>query len=261
MVHIIPDSGFARTYLIEEDDGLMAVNVGSIGAAREIESYCSDVLGKSLRDIRFIAATHFHIDHIGGIGTLLKKCSPETNVLFHLLAKDYVEGKANLAPMRNWLSGLVPTIIRENYSGIGNLSHVSFESFAGFPLPGFRTMERVPYADRVSYIDMQAALLSRTEFSDREVISTPGHTPDSFSLYNWKTRELFCGYLILGKNDDTGCLNRFCWDEGLALDSFAMLKNIFSVRKIYPGHGNVIQDDEDAFAKVDSFTRNGSRKS
>jgi glyoxylase-like metal-dependent hydrolase (beta-lactamase superfamily II) len=113
MVHAIPKSGIANTYLIEEEEGLMAVDVGSIGAAQDIATYFTEVLKRSLLDIRFIFATHFHIDHIGGIGTLLKGCSPKTRVLFDLYAKGYIEGRESLAPMINWLGGLVP-VIREN---------------------------------------------------------------------------------------------------------------------------------------------------
>lgn len=143
MVHAIPKSGIARTYLIEEDEGLMAVDVGGIGAARDIETYCTGIVKRPLRDIRFIFTTHFHIDHIGGIGTLLRRCSPETQVLFHLRAKGYIEGQEGLAPMQNWLSGLVPTI-RENYCRIGDLPHIAFESFAGVPLPIFSNYGRFP---------------------------------------------------------------------------------------------------------------------
>ena len=101
MVHAIPKSGFARTYLIEEDEGLMAIDAGSIGAANEIEVYCNQVLKKSIQDIRIITATHFHIDHIGGIGTLLRKCPPETRVLFHPFIKEYLAGKREMSPMKN----------------------------------------------------------------------------------------------------------------------------------------------------------------
>ncbi len=258
MVHVIPKSGFANTYLIEEDDGLIAVDVGSIGAAQKAATYCTGILKRSLEDIRFIFTTHFHIDHIGGIGTLLKGCSPETTVLFDLHAKGYIEERENLVPMKNWLSGLVPTI-RENYTCIGNLSHIAFESLAGVPLPVFKDNGRLPYTDRVSYIDMQGALLSRIGFSDWEAVPTPGHTPDSISLYNEKTYELICGDLILGRSDGTGYLNRFCWDERLASDCFAALKNVLCVRTIYPGHGETIQADENAFSKVVSFPKKGGK--
>ena len=258
MVHVIPKSGFANTYIIEEDDGLIAVDVGSIGAAQEVATYCTGILKRSLEDIRFIFATHFHIDHIGGIGTLLKGCSPETRVLFDLRAKGYIEERENLAPMKNWLSGLVPTI-RENYTRIGNLSHITFESVAGVPLPVFGHIGCFPYADRIAYIDMQGALLSRIGFAGWEAVPTPGHTPDSISLYNEKKQELICGDLILGRSDGTGYLNRFCWDERLANDCFAILNNALCVRTIYPGHGETIQADENAFLKVVSFPKKGGK--
>ena len=258
MVHVIPKSGFANTYLIEEDDGLIAVDVGSIGAAQEVATYCTGILKRSLEGFRFIFATHFHIDHIGGIGTLLKECSTETRVLFDLRAKGYIEERENLAPMKNWLSGLVPTI-RENYTRIGNLSHITFESVAGVPLPVFGHIGCFPYADRIAYIDMQGALLSRIGFAGWEAVPTPGHTPDSISLYNEKTHELICGDLILGRHDGMGYLNRFCWDEGLASDCFAVLKNLLCVRTIYPGHGEVIRDDVNVFAKVVPFEGKGGK--
>ena len=258
MVHVIPKSGFANTYLIEEDEGLIAVDVGSIGAAQEVEKYCTGILKRSLEDIRFIFATHFHIDHIGGIGTLLKECSPETRVLFDIRAKGYIEERESLAPMRNWLSGLVPTI-RENYTRIGNLSHIAFESVAGVPLPVFKDIGHLPYADRVAYIDMHGALLSRLGLSNWEAVPTPGHTPDSVSIYNEETQELICGDLILGRHDGTGYLNHFCWDEDLARDCFAILNNALCVRTIYPGHGEVIRDEKNAFSKVVSFPGKGGK--
>jgi glyoxylase-like metal-dependent hydrolase (beta-lactamase superfamily II) len=258
MVHVIPKSGFANTYLIEEDESLMAVDVGSIGAAQEVATYCAGILKRSLEDFRFIFATHFHIDHIGGIGTLLKECSPKTRVLFDIHTKGYIEERESLAPMKNWLSGLVPTI-RENYTRIGNLSHIVFESLAGVPLPVFKDNGRLQYTDQVSYIDMQGALLSRIGFSDWEAVPTPGHTPDSISLYNEKTQELICGDLILGRHDGMGYLNRFCWDEGLIRDCFDILNNTLCVRTIYPGHGEVIRDNVNAFAKVVLFEGKGGK--
>jgi glyoxylase-like metal-dependent hydrolase (beta-lactamase superfamily II) len=191
--------------------------------------------------------------------TVSYTANSEKRVLINQFNKGYIEGKEGLAPMHNWLGGLVPTI-RENYCYIGDLSHLAFESLAGIPLPMFSGRRRVSYADRVSYIDTQGVLLRRIGFSDWQAVATPGHTPDSVSLYNEKAQELISGDLILGRHDGMGYLNRFCWDEVLARDYFAILNNVLRVRKIYPGHGEVIRDNENAFAKVASFPEKGGQK-
>jgi len=116
MVHVIPESGFARTYLIEEgrrsdSQNIMVVDVGSIGAAQEVADYLDGIPRKYAEDIRFIAATHFHVDHIGGIGTLLQKCSPDTQVLFHPFVREYLAHRRELPPMQNWVTGLIPAAL------------------------------------------------------------------------------------------------------------------------------------------------------
>lgn len=253
MVHAIPKSGFARTYLIEEDKGLMAVDVGSIGAAQEIETYCTGILKRPLEDIRFIIATHFHIDHIGGIGMLLRKCSPETKVLFHPFVKEYLDGSRELSPMMNWMNGLIPTVIA-SCTGIGKLSHVTFETPAGIPLSITRDHCYLPYEAWIGYFDAKRLPRYRIGVGDWEVIVTPGHTEDSISFHSNITRDLICGDLIIGGKDGTGCLNRFCWDEVLIQEAFEMLNGIICPRIIYPGHGAIIADNENAFRKVALFT-------
>ena len=172
MVHRVPDCGFARSYIVEEDVGLMVIDVGSIGAAQEIEVYCKKILNRPLRDIRFIAATHLHIDHIGGIGTLLNKCSPETKVLFHPLVQGYLDGTRELSPMRNWLFGLLPTMV-SSFSGVKNLSHVTFENTAGIPLSTFSDYRYLPYEDQISYFDSGRFPRYRIGFGHWEVVATP----------------------------------------------------------------------------------------
>ena len=253
MVHAIPKSGFARTYLIEEDEGLMAVDVGSIGAAQEIETYCTGVLKRPLQDIRFITATHFHIDHIGGIGTLLRKCSPETRVLFHPFVKEYLAGSRELSPMKNWMKGLLPTMIA-SCSNIGKLSHLTFESLSGVPLSITRNRHYLPYEAWIGYFDARHLPRYRIGFGDWEVIVTPGHTEDSISFYSDGMKELICGDLIIGGKDGSGHLNRFCWNEDLIGQTYSVLCEIIQPRIIYPSHGGIIADDENAFRKVALFT-------
>ena len=75
-VHQIKNAGLARVYIVESATGLMAVDVGSIGTAKDVEYYIVNTLGKSLGDLRLVASTHFHIDHIGGIGYLTRYPMP-----------------------------------------------------------------------------------------------------------------------------------------------------------------------------------------
>jgi len=253
MVHPIPGSGLAQTYLIiDEDDGLMVVDVGSIGAAQAVEDYCTHTLKRSLRAIRFIAATHFHIDHIGGIGALLSKCSPKTKVLFHPLVKAYLKANQPLSPMRNWFSGLLPTLIAGRF-GVRKWSDLTFDGVAGVPLPFVRDLQHVSYADRIRYLEGNCLPRSPIGFGGWEVIAALGHTEESVVFFNEASGELISGDLILGRRDGSGYVNRFCWDEEWIRRTFVALTETIRPRVIYPGHGEVIRDDIDAFRKVECF--------
>jgi len=248
MVHRVPDCGFARSYIIEQEEGLMVIDVGSIGAAEEIEDHCTQTLKRSLRDIRIIAATHFHIDHISGIGTLLKKCSSETKVLFHPLVQEYLDGTRELSPMTNWLSALLPTLV-SSLSGVKKLSHVTFENMAGIPLSIFRDYRYLPYEDQICYFDSSSFPHYKIGFGNWEVVATPGHTEDSISLFNADIRELICGDLIIGRKDGTGHLNNFHYDPEVICKSYWRVRDLMPA-VIYPGHGGIVRHALDAMLKV-----------
>ena len=259
MIHSIPDCGLSNTYLIEEGAGLMVVDVGCIGAAQAVEDYCTHTLKRSLRAIRFIAATHFHIDHIGGIGALLSKCSPKTTILFHPLVKAYLKANRPLSPMRNWFSGLLPTLMAGRFGG-RKWSDLTFDGAAGVPLPFLRDLQRVSYADRIRYLEGKRFPRYRIGFGGWEVIAAPGHTEESWVFFNEASGELICGDLILGRKDGWGYVNRFCWDEGQIRRTFSALTEMIRPRIIYPGHGAIIRDDIDAFKRVDCFGSVSTRR-
>ena len=255
MVHPIPGSGLAQTYLItDENDGLMVIDCGSVGAAHAVEEFCTHTIKRSLMAIRIIAATHFHIDHIGGIGTLLLKCSPKAVVLFHPLVKAYLKAHRPLSPMRNWVTGLLPTLIAGGFFGIRKWSDLAFDGPAGTPLAFFRDLQQVSYAERIRYLEGNLLPRSRIGFGGWEVIAAPGHTEESVVFYNEASEELIAGDLILGRKDGRGYLNRFCCDEGQTQRTFDTLAEKLHVRIIFPGHGPVVWSAEDAFRKVDDFS-------
>lgn len=251
-VHEMPHTGFARAYLIEGESGFAAVDVGSRGSALDVKDHLTRVLGSSPNDLQVIAATHFHIDHIGGIGFLLRKCPPGTKVLFPGPVRGYLNGTERMSVMRNWFVGLTPATLLCSRS-VRRAAHLQVMTLAGIPLPGLRRLVRLPYGKRVRFLGGTGRRYPMG-FDEWEVIETPGHSRDSVSFYNAKTRELICGDLILNVLRKKGAvLNRFYWDKGRLEDSFQYLLGNTRPLRIYPGHGAVVKDDENALIKVSGF--------
>lgn len=248
MVHRVPDSGFAVAYVIEEEDGLLAVDVGSAGASEQTQKLITEGLGRKIEEIRFIVATHFHIDHISGIGRLLDKCPPSTKVIANYRVRDYLEGKRSICPMHNWVEGLLPAAIASS-GQVHKLQDLSV-SLSGIPIAPLNRLA-IPGFDpeRMVYAGSGRSLFG---FGRWEIIETPGHTEDSISLFNAASAELICGDLILNlEKNGRGKLNRFHWDPAVIMDTFLNLKKQIRPVRIYPGHGEVISSGGNALLEVE----------
>ncbi len=267
MVYAIPNCGFAQAYVISGSDGLMVVDVGSIGAARDVERFLSSHPGLSMKNVRFVTATHFHIDHIGGMGSFLKKCPPSTEILFSPLVREYFHGKRKLSLIRSWFVGFVPASFWcSRY--VRRFDHLRVESLSGIPLPGLRDMIKPPCPEnRIRYFDLDLFPASNpgdqgrrflqrcpAGFDGWEGIETPGHTEDSLSFYNPATRELICGDLIVNVlKGSPGRLNRFCWSREITKRTHQELIQTLSPEIIYPGHGYAIRHPQNALSIVETF--------
>jgi hydroxyacylglutathione hydrolase len=197
MVYVTPAGGLARSYVISEAEGLVVVDVGSIGTAEDVAIFIKRLPGRSLQDVKCIVATHFHIDHIGGIGRLLKKCLPDTVVLFHFLVDHYLKKQRTISRLKNWLTGFLPAAVFSTRY-VRKCAHFRFESFAGIPLPILEKSLNLPYRqDRIRFINTEPSVPCKLNFGGWEILATPGHTEDSLSLYNAASGELICGDLIL----------------------------------------------------------------
>ncbi len=278
MVHLVPDCGFARSYIVSGNEGIMVVDVGSIGTADDVACYIESQPGMSLDMVKYITATHFHIDHIGGIGPLLSRCPATTKVLFHKLVEGYLEGKRSISLINEWRVGLLPAMIL-SLRYVKKPSHFCFAGYAGIPLPCLRSLVSIPYnLNRISYFGKTDHHISEGIFSDDglkhenliypqglkryplgfgrwEVIETPGHTEDSICLFNAESSEFICGDLIVNMDrNGTGKLNRFCWDKSAQVASYKSLSASIEAMTIYPGHGEAIKDNNNALPNVQAFS-------
>lgn len=243
MIHHI-EGGYANTYLIEGEEGLAAVDVGSNLAAEKIKKIINENYGRKERGLKLITATHFHIDHIGGIARL-KELFPEAEINFFHMVEKYISGEEQIAipPFSRWVMGLVPVMTRMRHQ-YRNYRQSFASRKAGIPLPFLRKYTRIGYEPKCKLEESRAIPF----LPDWRLIATPGHTPDSICFYNEEYKILISGDTILNM-EGTGELNRFCCNVEDIENSFKKLFSL-SIETIYPGHGSPIVGAKNPMAKV-----------
>jgi len=250
MVFTVEPCGFARCYVISGPAGLMVVDPGSRGAARAAAGLIRNRLGMSPAAIRYLVATHFHIDHIGGMGPLLAACGPETQVLFSLPVRDCLAGRRRLNLLSGWICALLP-VARASARYVRRPADAVPASLAGIPLPVLRRLTGLPFAmERCVFAE---AGQGPPGFADWEIIATPGHTEDSLSFYHRETAVLICGDLLHNLRGEGGSLNAFCRDRNEIRATLERLRRTIAPRVIYPGHGEAIRGSQDLLGRVKVF--------
>ena len=230
-VHII-SGGYANTYLIEDGNSLVAVDVGTAKAARKIYEYLSD---KSIDAscLPMVIATHFHKDHVGGISRLVQ-LFPKIKVCFFRMVGDYLNGKEKICLFSPflWLTGLLPVVIAlDNH--IINTGAALFSDKGAIPLPFLRTKFLPSDYKAECILDEGQQIPYLPHWA---IIKTPGHTPDSFCLYSRDEKSLISGDTILNMRC-SGELNNFCSNPNAIKESFKKLLTL-KIKNIYPGHGS-----------------------
>ncbi len=255
-VYVLHKTGFARSYLLQAQGCLVAVDVGSVGAAEDMVHLITKDLKRQLSELRYVAATHFHIDHIGGIGHLLSKCPSTTKVVYNFRVKDYLDRKKTLCLMKNWRNAFYPASWM-SLRYLGRFSHLLIEGLAGIPVRGLRNLISLPYGrERILFCgggDKRRYPLLDTGW---EIIETPGHTEDSISFWHQGSGSLVCGDLIVNmRGEGHARVNRFYWDAGMIMNTFFDLKKEIYPRNVYPGHGEPIFDQSNALRRVSVLER------
>jgi len=228
LVHLIR-SGYANTYLIENGDSLVAVDVGTVTAANTIRRYL-DKQSRTLPPLRMVTATHFHIDHVGGISRIVH-LFPYAKVCFVTEVEDYLQRRKKLAlfPPAKWLRGLVPVVMAEENHLRNTAASLTSDKVA-IPLPLLRNLLPSHYYPECTLDEGRVPYLPHLE-----LIKTPGHTPDSICLYHRGEGILVSGDTILNMKG-RGELNNFCTDCQKIKESFQKLLSL-KIQSLYPGHG------------------------
>jgi len=250
MIYEVPGGGFVRSWIISADEGLIVVDPGSIGTADSAREFIRGRTGWKMSQVRAIAVTHFHVDHIGGIARLLRACPDDTVVYFHARVRDYLTGKKEIPALHNWKTQFWPIAIK-GIKNVHSFNHLLIESMAGIPLRGFgnRFLPPIPM-EKIRWLCVGGEGRCDLAFGGWEAMETPGHTADSISFYNAKERALICGDLILNLDDDGGHLNAFCEDRKRIEETFRFLSSAIAPRAIYPAHGATIRHPENALLAV-----------
>ncbi len=232
------DGGYAATYLIHGKNGWVVVDPGTRLAA----DLTATRIGKA--PVSLICATHFHIDHIGGIERLLAYY-PDAVVMFSAGAMPYASKRKRIPVprFRRWIVGLIPIIPRLSHP-LRNLYQGVISAKTGMPFFVFRKASKVGYP-------FQCRLQEGQDIHGLEgwrIIETPGHTPDSICIYHQDSRSLISGDTIL---NISGCgeLNRFCCSWTDIEKSFRKLSAL-PVENLYPGHGASLCGIQDVLARV-----------
>lgn len=226
--------GYANTYLIEDGDSCVAVDVGTAVAANRIFQYfnCRSLDTSCLK---LVTATHFHIDHVAGISRLVD-LFPEIEVCFFKTVGEYLKRKSKLCLISPslWLNGLTVFMALDGH--IRNTAAALVSDRVGIPLPVLRTWLPSHYHAACTLCEGQPVPC----LPHWELIATPGHTTDSVCFYNSQEKTLLTGDTIL--NTRGRCeLNSFCCDANAIKDSFQRLLPL-TVANIYPGHGTPLHN-------------------
>ena len=64
--------GYVHAHVVEADEGLVLVDTGTPGKSGRIDGALRDI-GRSVEDIRTILLTHWHFDHIGTLGEIVRR--------------------------------------------------------------------------------------------------------------------------------------------------------------------------------------------
>jgi len=153
---------FLGSYVLRGEEVAM-VDVGPSNCASTLLQGLA-TLNISPKEVEYLFITHIHIDHAGGLGTLMEHM-PQAKVIVHEKGIRHL-----IDPQRLW---------EASKQALGELAEKYGEIF---PVP----QERIIVAEEGMQIDLGRGI-------NVEVLATPGHAPHHLSFLERKDKVLFAG--------------------------------------------------------------------
>jgi len=212
---------------------IVAVDPGVPRIAREMVDYVEKELGRPAGDITLAAVTHFHIDHIGGLGALqeLTGCG----IALPAKARPFVEERRRIPfpRPRRWLHMVYTDNWQRN------------------PTPQLKDIREIPLLGLPFYsppcpFRVDTWLEDGQKMPDApgwKVLYTPGHSADSICFWHASSGSLMSGDMVLGNHNGPPQANAYCLSRTQTKASLKRLLEL-PVRRLYPGHGPQQQADE-----------------
>ncbi|WP_378741034.1 MBL fold metallo-hydrolase [Nocardia brasiliensis] len=165
--------GLSNSFLVTTTAGRVIINTGmGFEAPQHLRAYAAVAPGRT----RYILLTQGHVDHVGGVDTL---CEPGTTVIAHRANAACQADDARIAAFR----------ARRSYPFFAEaMSAAARAARPGDPAP----VQSTPTPD-IAVDDTYAFELGGTRF---ELLSTPGETVDSLTVWLPQRRIAFVGNLF-----------------------------------------------------------------